>query len=107
MAPSYSNALLPDPINVRLELGHESVAFRRANDGLHALWNKLKNDPAVALKRQLWAQLLKLVYGCEVETDALFFQHTFLVVVAKAIALAVRGLRDDNQPNSPSPLGAV
>jgi hypothetical protein len=44
----------------------------------------------------LWAQLLKLVYGREVETDALFFQHTFLVIVAKAIALAVLGLRDDN-----------
>jgi hypothetical protein len=48
------------------------------------------------LKRQLWAQLLKLVYGREVESDALFFQHTFLVIVAKAIALAVLGLRDDN-----------
>ena len=58
--------------------------------------SKLKEDPAVALKRQLWAQLLKLVYGREVETDALFFQHTFLVIVAKAIALAVLGLRDDD-----------
>ena len=44
----------------------------------------------------MWAQLLKLVYGREIEGDALFFQHTFLVVVAKAIALAVLGLRDDN-----------
>ncbi len=56
----------------------------------------MKSDPAVALKRQLWAQLLKLVYGREVESDALFFQHTFLVIVAKAIALAVLGLRDDD-----------
>lgn len=44
----------------------------------------------------MWAQLLKLVYGREVESDALFFQHAFLVIVAKAIALAVLGLRDDN-----------
>ena len=95
-AVALKDSLLPDPITVRIELGQDSVAFRRANDGLRALWDRLKDDPAVALKRQLWAQLLKLVYGREVETDALFFQHTFLVIVAKAIALAVLGLRDDN-----------
>lgn len=89
-------SLHPDPTTVRLELGQDSVAFRRANEGLRALWRKLGDDPAVALKRQLWAQLLKLVYGREVESDGLFFQHTFLVIVAKAIALAVLGLRDDN-----------
>jgi len=95
-AVALKSSLPPDPITVRLELGQDSVAFRRANDGLRALWDRLKTDPAVALKRQLWAQLLKLVYGREVESDALFFQHTFLVIVAKAIALAVLGLRDDN-----------
>ncbi len=95
-AVALKSALLPDPITVRLQLGQDSVAFRHANDGLRILWDRLKNDPAVALKRQLWAQLLKLVYGREVESDALFFQHTFLVIVAKAIALAVLGLRDDN-----------
>ena len=95
-AVALKDSLRPDPITVRQELGQESITFRRANDGLRELWNRLKDDPAVALKRQLWAQLLKLVYGREVETDALFFQHTFLVIVAKAIALAVLGLRDDN-----------
>jgi predicted RNA methylase len=81
-AVALKSALPPDPLTVRLELGED--------------WAKWKNDPAVALKRQLWGQLLKLVYGREVESDALFFQHTFLVVVAKAIALAVLGLRDDD-----------
>jgi hypothetical protein len=95
-AVALKETLPPDPITIRLELGQDSVAFRRANEGLAALWDKLKDDPAVALKRQLWAQLLKLVYGRDVEGDALFFQHTFLVIVAKAIALAVLGLRDDN-----------
>lgn len=95
-AVALKSELLPDPITVRIELGQDSVAFRRANEGLRALWDRLKGDPAVALKRQLWARLLKLVYGHDVEGDALFFQHTFLVIVAKAIALAVLGLRDDN-----------
>jgi hypothetical protein len=95
-AVALRSTLPPDPITVRIELGHESIAFRRANEQLGVLWAKWKDDPAIALKRQLWAQLLKLVYGREVESDALFFQHTFLVVVAKAIALAVLGLRDDD-----------
>jgi hypothetical protein len=95
-AVALRSTLRPDPITVRVELGQDSIAFRRANEQLGNLWAKWKDDPAIALKRQLWAQLLKLVYGREVESDALFFQHTFLVVVAKAIALAVLGLRDDN-----------
>jgi N-6 DNA Methylase len=95
-AVALKEALTPDPITVRLQLGQDSPAFHRANDGLRTLWDRVKHDPAIALKRQLWAQLLKLVYGREVESDALFFQHTFLVIVAKAIALAVLGLRDDN-----------
>jgi SAM-dependent methyltransferase len=95
-AVALKSALPPDPQTIRIELGQDSIAFRRANEQLAALWAKWKDDPATALKRQLWAQLLKLVYGREVESDELFFQHTFLVVVAKAIALAVLGLRDDN-----------
>jgi hypothetical protein len=95
-AIALKSELPPDPLTVRLELGQDSLAFRRANDELNRLWLKWKGDAAVALKRQLWAQLLKLVYGRVVESDSLFFQHTFLVIVAKAIALAVLGLRDDD-----------
>jgi hypothetical protein len=87
-------SLPPDPLTIRIELGKDSVAFRRAGAALANLWGRLGRDAAVALKRQLWAQLLKLVYGREVESDALWFQHTFLVVVAKCIALAVLGLRE-------------
>jgi len=89
-------SLPPDPLTIRIELGQDSVAFRRSSGALATLWQRLGSDPAVALKRQLWAQLLKLVYGREVESDALWFQHTFLVIVAKCIALAVLGLREDD-----------
>jgi N-6 DNA Methylase len=88
-------SLPPDALNVTEQLGRHSEAYRRAADMLATVWNKVKNNPAVVLKRQLWAQLLKLVYGRELESDQLFFQHTFLVVVSKAIALAVLGLRED------------
>ncbi len=89
-------SLPPDPLTIRIELGQDSVAFRRAVAALARLWGRLGRDAAVALKRQLWAQLLKLVYGREVESDALWFQHIFLVIVAKCIALAVLGLREDD-----------
>lgn len=95
-AVALRSALAPNPLTIRIELGEDSVAYRRASIHLAELWTGLKDNPAVALKRQLWAQLLKLVYGREVESDSLFFQHTFLVVVAKAIALAVVGLYDDD-----------
>jgi hypothetical protein len=89
-------SLPPDPLTVRLELGKESVAYRRAHEKLSGIWLRIKDEPATALKRQLWQQLLSLVYGRSIEADTLWFQHTFLVIVAKAIALAVLGLRDDD-----------
>lgn len=95
-AIALKTELTPEPLTVRVELGKDSIAYRRAKESLAVLWTKLRDDPAVMLKRQLWARLLKLVYGREVESDELFFQHTFLVIVAKAIALAVLGLRDDD-----------
>jgi SAM-dependent methyltransferase len=95
-AVALKSELPPDPLTIRAELGQDSVAFRRASTALMALWAKLKGEPAVALKRQLWAQLLKLVYSKDVESDPLWLQHTFLVVVAKSIALAVLDLREDD-----------
>ena len=89
-------SLPPDPLTIRIELGQDSVAFRRAGESLATLWQRLKDRPAVFLKKQLWAGLLKLVYGREVESDALWFQHTFLVVVAKCIAVAVLDIREDD-----------
>ena len=89
-------SLPPDPATVRIELGADSVAFRAAESKLRVLWEKLRSDPAIMLKRQLWAQLLKIVYGRDVETDLLWLQHTYLVIVAKCIAFAVLGLNEDD-----------
>ena len=89
-------ALPPDPLTIRNELGQESLAFRRANASLTALWARLSGRSAIHLKKQLWSDLLKLVYGREVESEALWFQHTFLVIVAKCIALAVLHIREDD-----------
>ncbi len=95
-ALALKSSLPPDALTIKSELGGDSVAYHLADTQLRALWEKLKNNPAVSLKRQLWAELLKLVYGREVESDALWFQHTFLVIVAKCIALAVMQMREDD-----------
>lgn len=89
-------SLSPDPLTIRAELGHESIAYHRVDRDLRALWERLKDRPAEALKRQLWADLLKLVYGREIEGGALWFQHSYLVIVAKCIALAVLDLPEDD-----------
>jgi SAM-dependent methyltransferase len=94
-AIALKSSLPPEPLTIRQELGQDSIAYHRASQELRSLWDRLKNDKAVHLKRQLWATLLKLVYGKEIENDDLWFQHTYLVVVAKAIALAVLGISDD------------
>ncbi len=95
-AVALKSSLPPEPMTIRQELGQDSVAYHRASQGLRELWAKLKDDKAVYLKRQLWSSLLKLVYGKEIENDDLWFQHTYLVVVAKSIALAVMDISDDD-----------
>jgi hypothetical protein len=95
-AVALKSSLPPDPLTIRAELGRESVAFHLVDTRLRALWGRVKTNPAVALKRQLWAELLKQVYGREVESDSLWFQHTFLVIVAKCIALAVMQMPEDD-----------
>ncbi|MSO76891.1 MAG: hypothetical protein EXQ87_08260 [Alphaproteobacteria bacterium] len=82
-------------MTIRAELGHDSVAYHLVDARLRALWENVKFQPDVSLKRQLWAELLKHVYGREAESDSLWFQHTFLVVVAKCVALAVMGIHED------------
>lgn len=91
-ALALGSELSPKAETFRLQLGADSVAFARVEADLAELWNDIREKPTDALKRQLWQQLLRLVYGDDVKDDALWLQHTFLVVVAKAIAANVLDL---------------
>jgi hypothetical protein len=53
--------LSPDPENVRQELGRESVVFEIAQSRLESLWADAREIPDVVLKRQLWAERLRIV----------------------------------------------
>lgn len=91
-AVAIGSGLPPDPEVVRRELGRESIAYDRARAGLAEAWQEVVAHPDAALKRQLWAQLLQRVYGSDVDQDELFFQHTYLTVVAKTMATRVLGI---------------
>lgn len=84
---AIGEALAPDPHSIRFELGKDSPAYRRASRVLAEIWTKIGTRPDVRLKRDLWSQLLALVHGRDVNQDYLFFQHTYLTLVAKSIAL--------------------
>ena len=53
---------------------------------LRRLWDDVGSNPEVTVKRQLWDRLLRVAYGSEIDAPELFLQHTYLVIVAKAIA---------------------
>lgn len=93
---ALKSSLSPDALTIRSELGADSVAYHLVQAEMARLWDKLSDDPAEALKRQLWADLLKLVYGREVQSETLWFQHSYLVIVAKCIAVAVMDLGEDD-----------
>ncbi len=91
-AVALGSGLAPEPEVIRRELGRESIAYDRARAGLAEAWQEVAAHPDAALKRQLWAQLLQRVYGSDVDQDELFFQHTYLTVVAKTMATRVLGI---------------
>ncbi|HLF07737.1 MAG TPA: N-6 DNA methylase [Dehalococcoidia bacterium] len=84
--------LTPDLDTVRKEFGRASLTHQVARHRLADLWAEVKGYPEVAVKRRLWADLLERVYGSSVDSDDLFFQHTFLTIVAKAMATRILGV---------------
>ena len=91
-AVAAGEELTPDPETVVQELGRLSPAWQRSLGDLRDAWADGRGHPEARLKRQLWAQRLEQVYGSPVDADDLFFQHTYLAVVAKTIAVHVLGV---------------
>lgn len=87
-----NDELEPEVGTFRREVGRESVAYARALRDIRLYWSAVADDPDVApdakLKRDLWNRLLQVAYGADVADPDLFLQHTYLVVLAKAIATA-------------------
>ena len=95
-AVSDRDDLNPEPRIIAAELGRESLTFRRAQGTLERLWAKLATHPEVKLKRDLWNNLLREVYGEDFGEDRLFLQHSYLTIIAKTIAAKVFELEADD-----------
>lgn len=94
---ALQDRLVPDIPRIRIELGRESVLYRRALRDLRSFWAELEKHPEVILKRALWDRLLRVAYGTEIDAPELFLQHTYLVILAKTIAtMALAGKLPDS-----------
>ena len=81
-----------DAPGITNELGRRSAAFARTVSLLAQAWAGIARDPEAALKRQLWERHLAFVYGKAIGDDGLWLQHTYLVILAKAIAAGAMGM---------------
>ena len=89
---AVNSDLEPNPEIVKRELGRASLAWSIARQELMSIWAEVNQHPDVLLKRDLWGQLLRRVYGETISEDTLFFQHTYLTIIAKTMAAKVLGV---------------
>jgi len=86
------NQVAPTPGEIHRRLGADSPAHLLDHASLLALYRPAGTVPEVALKRDLWAKLLRTAFGTAFTDDEhLFIDHTLLVLTAEVIAHAVVG----------------
>lgn len=89
---AVSTELEPTSEVVRRELGRGSLAWNISHQELIAVWHEVRRRPDVRLKRDLWAHLIRRVYGAAIDENSLFLQHTYLTIIAKTMAAKVLGV---------------
>jgi len=86
-------AIAPTPEQIATRLGADSSSHALDYATLAALYADSRELPTVALKRELWAKLLRSALGTQfTDDDTLFLEHTLLVNSAEIIAHLVLGL---------------
>lgn len=89
---STQTQVRPTPTEIVRRLGAESPAHRVDFASLRDLYRANVENTEVALKRQLWAKLLRTAFGQGFDDDeTLFINHTLLVLSAEIIAHAALG----------------
>jgi hypothetical protein len=80
-------AVKPTPSEIHERLGADSSSHALDYATLRALYDEHSQEPTVALKRELWANLLRSALGTQfTNSDELFLEHTLLVNSAEIIA---------------------
>lgn len=84
--------IAPTPTEIEQRLGAASPAHALDIAELTELYRAHGEDPGIVLKRELWTKLLTTAFGTNfTDDDALFVEHTLLVVTAEIIGHAVVG----------------
>lgn len=95
--------LVPTAASILERLGSSSPACQLALRELSELWAAGSAHPEVTLKRALWAKLLRTALGTQfADEEALFVEHTYLVLVATLIAHIVIGFEAAELRQSPA-----
>jgi SAM-dependent methyltransferase len=102
---STEQRIQPSARAMEERLGAETPSFRLLYGTLLECWTEVATTPSVALKRHLWAVLLRSALGSHFEdTDELFLEHTYLALVASLIGHAVAGFDLSGHRHSPGVL---
>lgn len=98
------HGLTPTPQSIEERLGSESPAYAQDHAYLASLYDTLAGDSTVALKRALWARLLRsaLGTGFDAAQGRLFIDHTMLVIEATVIAHALMGFTEQDMMDDPA-----
>ncbi|QII03813.1 SAM-dependent DNA methyltransferase (plasmid) [Rhodococcoides fascians A21d2] len=98
------NGLTPTPQGIEDRLGASSPAYAQDHAYLASLYGALADDTTVALKRQLWARLLRSALGTGFDSTqgSLFIDHTMLVIEATVISHALMGFSEQEMMADPA-----
>jgi Trypsin-like peptidase domain/Eco57I restriction-modification methylase len=80
----------PTPAEIARKLGAGSPSYAADSAELAAIYSTCRDMPSVRVRREMWAKLLTTASGTNfANDDALFVDHTLLVVMAELIGHAV------------------
>jgi SAM-dependent methyltransferase len=71
------------------DFGPKSPFFKLFMQDVNNLWMDIRDRAEVRVLYDEWARYLRIVYGTPVESEELFFKHTYLATLAKLMAFMV------------------
>ena len=89
---STAAQIVPSSEELVERFGLQTACFRHVSDRLLLLYEKVEDEPLVAVKFREWNALLAKVYGSALGKPALFVSHTYLALISRIIVtLALKG----------------